>query len=424
MNVRRMRTENGTLIFRIPPDQVSSPEAAALLSEAAALLRSGETVVFPTETVYGLGAVASSPEAVRKIFAAKGRPGDNPLIVHIWEPEQLFAVGTRVPDTGAVLARHFWPGPLTLVVPVGPDIVPEVTAGLSTVGVRLPAHPVALALLRQVGMPVAAPSANLSWRPSPTTAEHAVHDLDGRVAAIIDSGPTAVGLESTVLDITLSPPTVLRPGGITREELEDLLGMGIAEQLSAPPGQKPRSPGQKYTHYKPKAQVRMVQGTAEIRLAGNPGPGAVAGAKRVAAPDFAPLAQAVWDRCVRERRRSQHPAILATEETLPYYWACGARWESMPPVFTGPLVPAGAGKELEGVWLFNLGSRADLHQIAAHLYTCLRLLDAVDATVAFAEQVPAQGIGAAVMNRLRRACGGLVWDPLAGSESEAGFPGF
>ncbi|CAB1128132.1 tRNA(NNU) t(6)A37 threonylcarbamoyladenosine modification; threonine-dependent ADP-forming ATPase [Candidatus Hydrogenisulfobacillus filiaventi] len=226
--------------------------AATGLAEAAALLAAGEVVAFPTETVYGLGADATNAAAAARIFAAKGRPADNPLIVHIAEPADLGTVAAPpVPDLARTLAERFWPGPLTLVLPAAGRIPPVVRGGLATVAVRCPAHPVARDLIRALGRPVAAPSANRSGRPSPTTAAAVLEDLDGRIPLILDGGPTGIGVESTVIDLTTRPVTLLRPGGLPVEALEPWTG-----PLARPrAGEPARSPGLKYRHYAPRAPL-------------------------------------------------------------------------------------------------------------------------------------------------------------------------
>ncbi|MDL2214305.1 threonylcarbamoyl-AMP synthase, partial [Clostridia bacterium OttesenSCG-928-O13] len=235
-------------------------EAMAL---AARLLREGQVVGMPTETVYGLAANALDDEAVQRIFLAKGRPQDNPLIVHIAVEEDLPRVARSVPENARALARRFWPGPLTMILPKGPRLAPSVSAGLDTVGVRLPAHPVARELIRLAGVPLAAPSANTSGSPSPTTARHVESDLAGKIPLILDGGSCPVGVESTVLSLVGSP-VILRPGFVTREELEEALGCSVAYSPSLnaalDEGETPASPGMKYRHYAPQTQLTIVGG--------------------------------------------------------------------------------------------------------------------------------------------------------------------
>lgn len=241
----------------------AEPESIA---EAARLLQSGEVVGIPTETVYGLAANALSGEATAKIFAAKGRPADNPLIVHIAAWEQLEPLVKTVPDTAVRLADLWWPGPLTMIFPKAECIPPEVSAGLSTVAVRFPAHPVAQAIIRAAGLPLAAPSANRSGSPSPTTAAHVLADMDGRIAAVVDGGESGVGVESTVVDLTGEVPCLLRPGGITPDMLRQAVGEitvhpAVTAMLDA--HMTAASPGMKYKHYAPRAKVTLLRGNAD-----------------------------------------------------------------------------------------------------------------------------------------------------------------
>lgn len=331
-----------------------------VLKKAAILFGQGEVVAFPTETVYGLGANALDAEGVKKIFLAKGRPGDNPLIVHVANMAQLVPLVAEIPDKAYALMRRFWPGPLTLIFPKS-DLVPkEVTAGLNTVAVRMPEHPVALALIKEAGVPVAAPSANISGRPSPTEGKHVLADLNGKVPLIIDGGETEVGLESTVLDLTVDPPLILRPGGITLEEIKDTIG-----QANYDPGlsenQPPRSPGMKYTHYSPEAEVFIVEGVEQ---------------------EIAKKIIAVSKRFGEEGKKV---ALLLSEET---------------------------GREIIGqgdpCYLEILGSRKNLSIIAHHLFSSLRHSDLHGADIILIEAFSDQGVGAAVMNRIRKAAGNQV----------------
>ena len=231
--------------------------------KAASILRSGGLVALPTETVYGLGASALEEEAVKRIFEVKGRPQDNPLIIHVAGPEALSEWCEAVPESAYVLAERFWPGPLTLVLrcrKTGRPYIPDrVTAGLDTVAVRCPDHPATLEVIRLAGVPVAAPSANLSGKPSTTTALHCLHDLEGKVEAILDGGPCRVGLESTILDLTVTPPRVLRPGGVTLEQLREILGEVELDRGLVLPGETPKAPGMKYRHYAPSAELTLVR---------------------------------------------------------------------------------------------------------------------------------------------------------------------
>ena len=323
------------------------------IDEAVALLRRGEVVAFPTETVYGLGADATSDAAIAKIFASKGRPGDNPLIVHIGDIEQLGAVVSEVSVVARKLMDAFWPGPLTVILPRAAGLSEKVTAGLPTVGVRLPAHPVALALLQAVDLPIAAPSANVSGRPSPTRAAHVVDDLNGRIAGILDGGAAEVGLESTVIDCTAHPPAILRPGAVTREQIERVIGpvemaRGQGDTIDAP-----KSPGMKYTHYAPKAPMVIVEGSDAF---------------------FRQVIAAARD-------KGQTVGILVTEENKQSY---------------------------EADVILTCGTRQDAATIANRLYDALRAFDQAEVDVIYSESFSRVGIGEAIMNRLRKASGDRV----------------
>jgi L-threonylcarbamoyladenylate synthase len=331
-----------------------------VIQEASSLLRKGELVAFPTETVYGLGADARNTAAVEQIFTAKGRPSDNPLIVHIAESGQLDGLVSECPEPIRKLLSAFWPGPLTVVLPVRPGAVsPRVTAGLPTVGVRMPAHPVALALLRAADCPVAAPSANRSGRPSPTRAEHVREDLGGRIAGIVDGGPTGVGLESTVVELAGGRLHVLRPGGITAAQLRETLPEIPVEAAGQPAGgEAPKAPGMKYAHYAPRGRMTLAVGS-------DPG--------QVRAAIQAQLDEA--------RRRGERTGVLAFAEHAGWY---------------------------DADCIAVCGSLDDLTTAARGLYDALRRLDEGGATWILAETCPEEGLGAAIMNRLRKAAAGRI----------------
>lgn len=244
---------------------ITSPAQTREIEETGRLLREGGVVAIPTETVYGLAANALDAHAVEKIFLAKGRPQDNPLIVHISSPEEWQALVTQIPQSAKALASAFWPGPLTIILPKADCIPDAVCCGLPTVAVRMPAHPIAAALIRAAGVPLAAPSANTSGKPSPTTAAHVLHDLDGKIDRIVDGGACSVGVESTVVTLAGERPRLLRPGGITLPQLESVLGpveVDPAVLGKAAAGEKVASPGMKYKHYSPAGDVKLVKGTA------------------------------------------------------------------------------------------------------------------------------------------------------------------
>ncbi len=324
------------------------PETAA---RAAALLRAGELVGIPTETVYGLGADGLNEAAVARIFEAKGRPQDNPLILHIAGPEQLDGLCHDIPQAAWDLAERFWPGPLTMVLPCRDCVPRRTTAGLDTVAVRCPRTAVTREIIRLAGTPVAAPSANLSGKPSTTTARHVLHDLDGHIAAVVDDGPCAVGVESTIVDLSQEAPRLLRPGGISPEQLRAVLGsLTVDQAVTAPiePGAVVRAPGMKYRHYAPQGQVLIVDGPRE----------------RAAA--------------YIRRRFAPGDAVLCYEEELPLYAGCG---------------PTAYGRE------------DDPETLARGLFAALRDLDRADVKTIFARCPPAVGVGCAVRNRLAKAGG-------------------
>ena len=344
----------GTKIIRIDP---SRPEIESI-RKAANIIRKGGTVAFPTETVYGLGADALNPEAVMKIFKAKERPPDNPIIVHISSGDWIRRLAREVPRNFWKLNDRFWPGPLTMVLRAS-DIVPRVTTGgLDTVAIRMPSHRVASALIQESAVPIAAPSANLAGRPSPTTAEHVINDLAGRIDLILDAGPTNVGVESTVVDLTRDPPMILRPGGTTYEELRDVLG-GLSLHPSVQARTEPHieralSPGMKYRHYAPKAEVILIEGNSD----------AMVGKIREMAKEYSSDGKKV--------------GILAFEESI---------------------------YEYSNATVKSMGSMVDLKTAAKRVFSLLRELDEEGVDVILAEGMPERGLGLAVMNRLRKASG-------------------
>lgn len=321
------------------------------IERAAELLAQGEVVAFPTETVYGLGANALDPHAVAKIFAAKGRPQDNPLIVHCTGVEQVEKFVREIPAEARLLMERFWPGPLTLVLKKAEVVPLVVTAGLDTVAVRVPNHPVALQLLQTVDFPLAAPSANLSGRPSPTRAEHVLLDLAGRIPAILDGGETGWGVESTVLDCTTKPFQLLRPGGVTLEELQEVVEVGWKQAQSA--DEPPRSPGMKYAHYAPKAEVYLVSG-----------PNAAARIRELSEP--------LLEQGIRV-------GVMTWEER---------------------------SKLFPGLPVLVMGRHGDLSSAANRLYHLLRRADELGLQVLYVETVSEEHLGLAIMNRLRKAAKG------------------
>jgi len=338
-----------------------SPNWDRSILEAASLIAGGKIVAFPTETVYGLGANALCPKAAERVFAAKGRPSDNPLIVHIAYFWQAAMLVKELPPKAYTLASRFWPGPLTMVLPKSPLVPDAVSAGLDTVAVRMPDHLVARELIRRSGCAIAAPSANISGKPSPTTARHVLRDLYGRIDGVLDGGASEVGLESTVLDLTSEVPVILRPGGITKEQLEQAVGeIRVDPNLQQIEGNiPPRSPGMKYKHYAPAGKVFLVDGE--------------------------PQKAAEWIRAACERNRAEgiKSAILCSKETAHVYNGC-----------VGSLG-----------FVEVLGSKSDLGGVARHLYSALRRCDLEGIEMIYLEAFSANGIGMAVMNRMYKASG-------------------
>lgn len=330
------------------------------IQEAAALIASGELVAFPTETVYGLGADALHPEASKKIYAAKGRPSDNPLIVHICKFEELESIAKLVPPQARKLADAFWPGPLTMIVWKNDKVPYETTGGMDTVAIRMPNHPIALKLIEQSGCLIAAPSANTSGKPSPTEAAHVALDLDGKIPMILDGGPVGIGIESTIIDLTEDMPMILRPGYITQQMLEDVLG----EEVKIDPGiiasdslTKPKAPGMKYKHYAPKADLVLVDGDADK------------------------VVRKINELVQAKKDAGQKVGVIATDETKDLYQAD---------------------------IVVSIGAREDEDAIAKHLYKILREFDDWNVDAIYSESFATPRIGQAIMNRLLKAAGHQV----------------
>lgn len=318
--------------------------------QAVDILKSGGLVAFPTETVYGLGALATDEQAVQMIFQAKGRPSDNPLIVHIGNAEDILLYAKNITEDAEDLIDAFWPGPLTLVFDKIPGVIaPSVTPGVETVGLRMPDHPVALELLRSLGGPVAAPSANRSGKPSPTLASHVHDDLNGLIPLILDGGQTGIGVESTVIDMTSKPPTILRPGGTTREMIENVIGP-VHAAIGVDDDQAPRAPGMKYMHYSPNAPLFVIE------------------------PDETKISDAI----VRQHAEGRRVAVIVPDE----------------------LHIANAD------WQFSIGPQHNNEAMATHLYRALRQCDLTDADIILAVETDLTGVGTAVMNRLMKAADG------------------
>lgn len=345
-----------TIIEKVDPGHIDTD----VMEQAGKLIAEGELVAFPTETVYGLGGDALDPDASRKIYAAKGRPSDNPLIVHIADFDDMKRVAREVPEQAKKLADAFWPGPLTMIVWKS-DAVPETTTGgMQTVAVRMPNHPVALELIRRSGCLIAAPSANTSGRPSPTEAQHVAEDLSGKIAMILDGGPVGIGIESTIIDLTEEKPMILRPGYITPEMLSEVLQEEVVIDpgiIAADDTRKPKAPGMKYKHYAPKAEMIIVDGAQDAVI------------------------HKINELTAAKRAEGKKVAVIATDETKDRY---------------------------DAQVILSMGKRADEDAIAQHLYKILRECDELDVGEIYSECFQTPRIGQAIMNRLLKAAGHTV----------------
>lgn len=333
-----------------------NPEAD-LVEEAARVLREGGLVAFPTETVYGLGGNGLDSEACKKIYSAKGRPSDNPLILHISQISELRPIVREIPPKAQKLMDAFWPGPLTMIFPKS-DIVPlTTTGGLDTVAVRFPSHPVAIAIIRASGLPIAGPSANSSGKPSPTRASHVAFDLSGKIDMIVDGGAAEWGLESTIVDVSGEIPIILRPGAITKEMMEAVVDEVLIDPaiLSKPSEDlRPKAPGMKYTHYSPAAKVTLVKG------------------------DTNAVIRKINQLCASDGAQGKKTGVMATEETKEFYQADV---------------------------VLSLGKRESPEEIGANLFKILRKFDFLGVDMVYSEVFPEDGEGLAIMNRLNKAAG-------------------
>ena len=360
MNIERKPVK--IMITKIVKIQDNAQVSDQELSEAAKILKEGGLVAFPTETVYGLGANALDEEAAKKIYAAKGRPSDNPLIAHVSCMEEVTPLVAEVPEAAKKLMKAFWPGPLTLIFPKS-EIVPYgTTGGLETVAIRMPSDPVANRLIALAKVPVAAPSANTSGRPSPTTAQHVAQDMDGKIEMILDGGPVGIGVESTIVDVSGEVATVLRPGAVTMEMLKEVLGeVAIDPAILGPMenGVRPKAPGMKYKHYAPKAQLTLVESGEREK-------------------DLACMREKVADLAAEQIKKGVRVGIICTDESRDFY--------------------------TEGV-VRSIGSRAHRETVAHNLYALLREFDDLGVERIFSESFPQDDIGQAIMNRLSKAAG-------------------
>lgn len=327
-----------------------------IIKEAGDILKNGGLVAFPTETVYGLGGNALDEEAAEKIYQAKGRPSDNPLIIHVAEFAALGKIVTRIPEKAKRLAEKYWPGPLTMIFPKSSYVPYGTTGGLETVAVRMPNHSLALELIRAGGGYVAAPSANTSGRPSPTKASHVEEDLNGRIDMILDGGPVGIGLESTIIDFTEEVPTILRPGYINQEMLEEVIGPVRMDRglVASDSNVRPKAPGMKYRHYAPKAQLLVVEGSPEN------------------------VQEKIKELAEEKIKAGFQVGIIATDESMSKY-------------------PLGVVK--------SIGTRKDEESIARHLFGVLREFDDSGVSYIYSEAFNTPQMGQAIMNRLLKAAG-------------------
>ena len=343
-----------TIIIKSKDDVLSEED----LKEAADILKCGGLVAFPTETVYGLGADGLNPKASIKIYEAKGRPSDNPLIIHIASLSQMDVIARDIPDEAYKLARVFWPGPLTIILNKKEIVPTETTGGLDTVAIRLPASKIARDLIEASGGYIAAPSANTSGRPSPTSARHVIEDLSGKIDMIIDGGKSTLGLESTIIDLSSSIPTILRPGSITKSMLENVIGQveydGVVLQRDMGEDMVPKAPGMKYRHYAPEGSLAIYEGSTEK------------------------VTKAINDKAKELINAGKSVGIIATEETKHFY--------------------------KYGI-IKVIGSRSDEDSIAAGLYGVLRDFDDIHVEYIFSESFEGDDLGQAIMNRLLKAAG-------------------
>lgn len=347
-----------TIIRRIDENFIDE----SVLSEATDILKRGGMVAFPTETVYGLGADALDEKASAKIYSAKGRPSDNPLIVHIGEVSQLESLVKEIPVSAKLLMDKFWPGPLTIIFNKSGIVPRGTTGGLSTVAIRMPDHKIARELLRYSKVAIAAPSANTSGRPSPTKAEHVIEDMTGKIDMIIDGGEVGIGIESTIVDVTSSVPVILRPGYITKEMLEEVVGEVEIDRAIIEPMAKdvrPKAPGMKYKHYAPKADLTMFKGELDSVI------------------------KHINNLATSDTGKGKKVGIIASEETKHLY-ECGE--------------------------ILSIGTRKDEDTIAHNLYSVLREFDSMNVDVIYGETFEENRLGYAIMNRLLKAAGYHVED--------------
>jgi L-threonylcarbamoyladenylate synthase len=319
------------------------------------IIKAGGLIVFPTETVYGIGADATNPDAVKRIFLAKGRPSDNPLIVHLADRHDVETIVQEIPAIAIPLMDTYWPGPLTLIFQKKEIIPKEVSGGLQTVGVRIPSSLIAQEVIRSAGVPICAPSANISGKPSSTLFEHVKQDFEGRVDILVDGGQVDIGLESTVLDVTTPIPVLLRPGAVTKHMIEMTLGIGIIDATETKVEDVPRSPGMKYTHYAPRGKVKLIQGTREDVIS-------------------------FINQDIQEKDLSQ-VGVIAPHEYM---------------------------KDIQAYYKVDLGSLQHLEEVGRNIFLALRQMDTLNLEFIYIPALPYAGLGQAIMNRLLKAAGNEI----------------
>lgn len=324
------------------------------IKEAADLLKNGGLVAFPTETVYGIGANALDGDAVKKIYVAKGRPSDNPLITHIGDPKDLSQYVTEVSKTAQALIDAFWPGPLTLIFKKQPIILDATSGGLNTVAIRMPNNPIFLSIIKEAGIPIAAPSANISGKPSPTNGSHVIEDLKGKVDMIIDGGSVEIGLESTVLDVSGNKPVILRPGSVTKEMIEAVVGEVTLDPHLKEASHAPKSPGMKYKHYAPKGHLTVFKGEESLVI------------------------KAINDQVSKMVLAGHTVGVIAVREHL---------------------------EQFDCRHVLDIGSQSDEQEIASNLFKCLREMDTLEVDYIYTRAFSEAEIGVATMNRLMKAAG-------------------
>lgn len=374
-------------IYNNTNTKISSGNDDKAIEEASEILKRGGLVAFPTETVYGLGADALNEDASAKIYAAKGRPSDNPLIVHIADTDAVYELASEVPEKAIMLMEAFWPGPLTIILNKKKIVPDGTTGGLDTVAIRMPSHPVAMKLIKESGVYIAAPSANTSGRPSPTLAEHVIEDMNGRIDMILDGGAVGIGIESTIVDLTGDIPTILRPGYITKKMLEAIIGEVAIDRVIIEPYSniKPKAPGMKYTHYAPKGEITIVECEELDIINNNLNPSVFDIKSKFNKEEIRLNNEKVINKInslvAEKKSQGFKTAVIATKDNAPYY-----KCDNI-------LIVGEADKGVT---------------ISANLYAILRKCDTIGAEYIYSEALNQNELGGAIMNRLLKAAGHRV----------------